>query len=96
MKTKKYKGFSYEDGRIVKSAYIDAYAFGDTMMEGVFFKITVLEDGTLKAESSKKSKEYMKQFNEEYWIKEALRYAERTDFFFSKHGGGEDLELEEI
>lgn len=99
MKTKKtsrpkFKGFDYEDGRIVKTAYFDGYSFGDRLLEGVWFKATIQEDGTLEVEPCKKSESYLATLNRNYWIKEALQYAEGNDLFSECEGGSEsDLEL---
>lgn len=66
----------------VKSAKVDGYHFGDRLLEGVMFIITVQEDGTLKAETDVEAKEYMDDLNEAKWLKEAVKYAEQNDIFY--------------
>ena len=95
--TKKFKGFSYEDGRIVPTAYADGYWFGDQLLEGVAFKITVQEGGSLKAEMVESGGAYEKKLNKEYWESIAVEYASRLDIFYETASlGGEDLALEEM
>lgn len=94
MKAQKFKGFSYDDGRIVNAAYFNGYHFGDRLLEGVMFKATVSKDGFLQVEHSGKNKNYWKMLNNEYWLKAALEFAENNDIFSEKIDGGEDLLLE--
>lgn len=91
---KKFKGFDYEDGRIVKEAYFNGYNFGDRLLEGVIFKATIQNDGTMKVEVTPASADYLRGLNAKKWLKEALEYAQGNDLFSEKpDGSGEDLQL---
>jgi hypothetical protein len=94
-KTKKRKWSHFEsgDGKKSKSAKIDGYSFGDRLLEGVMFIITIQEDGTLKAETEPSAKSYMEDLNEKKWLKEALKEAESTDIFYAANNGNEDWVL---
>lgn len=90
----KFKHFEYEDGRTTKEAYIDGYAFGDRLLEGVPFKITVKSDGTLAASLVNPNGGYEKGLNRRKWEKDAKDYAKDCDMFFANADlSGEDLLL---
>jgi hypothetical protein len=91
----KFKGFSYEDGRIIKVAYFDGYGFGDRMLEGVPFKAEVTKDGKLKVSFAEPDGAYEQGLNRKKWEKEALEYAETEDMFSDSIDlRGEDVALE--
>ena len=91
---KQFKGFDYEDGRIVKVAYFSGYPFGDRLLEGVMFKATIQDDGSMKVEVTPESADYLRGLNAKKWLKEALEYAQGNDLFSEKpDGSGEDLVL---
>ena len=87
----KFKGFDYEDGRVVNVAYFSGYSFGDRLLEGVMFKATVNDNGSLSVEVCDSSKDYMRGLNGNKWIKEAYEYAAGNDVFSETENGGEDL-----
>ena len=94
MKKTTFKGFKKEDGTIVKSAFIDGYPVGDRLLEDVWFKVSVKEDGTLHVEIADSSREYFESFNAKKWLKAMKDFAELTDLFYElDEGGGEELEL---
>ena len=84
---------SNPDNRIEpsKQAKIDGYGFGDRLLEGVMFIITIQEDGTLKVESNEECADYMKQLNVEYWNEKALEFVLGYDLFEGMNG--EDINL---
>lgn len=96
MADKKYKGFLKEDEvTIVDTAYIDGYHFGDRLLEGVMFRVTV-KDGDLSVEVIEQCKKYFSRLNQEMWLGAALAYAKDNDIFYeTPKGGGEDLILVE-
>ena len=87
----KFKGFDYEDGRIVKVAYFDGKDIGDRILEEVMFKVEVQDDGTLNVSVVPSSAEYFSTLNEQKWLKAALEFAEGNDVFCETEKGGEDL-----
>lgn len=90
-----YKGFSYDDGRIVKVAYFDGYSFGDRLLEGVPFKAVVV-DGELRVSFAYPKGKYESWLNRDKCLKEAMEYAKDNDTFFEKPTlDGECLYLEE-
>ncbi len=89
-----YKGFSYEDGRIVNVAYFNGYDFGDRMLEGVPFKAEVI-NGELRVSFAYPKGRYESGLNQDKWLKEALEYAQDNDTFFERATlDGECLYLE--
>lgn len=87
------KCFDYEDGRTTQTAFLDGYSFGDRLLEGVMVKCFLDENGFLEVSFVEDAEPYMCQLNEEYWLKQALEYAEKTDIFCEKEqgDGGEEL-----
>lgn len=92
----KYKGFDYEDGRIVKIAYFNGYNFGDRLLEGVMFKAIVNDEGDLRVEITDNCKKYFENLNKKKWLGEALDYAKNNDIFSEKEHGGEELCLVKV
>lgn len=87
---RKWSHFATEDGEKSKSAKVDGYQFGDRLLEGVMFIITVQDDGTLKAEVEEDAKVYMADLNEKKWLKAALQEAEDTDIFYGANNEAEE------
>lgn len=86
-----FKGFEKENGEIVSSAYVDGYWFGDRLLEGVFFKITVDEKGKLKSEVREDCAKYFARLNKKLWLKEAVEFSKTNDIFYGE--GDEELIL---
>lgn len=63
------------------------------MLEGVFFKISVAEDGTLIAETPEQYKDYLSTLNEAKWLQEAVEFATYRDTFYPDEEGNEEEEL---
>jgi hypothetical protein len=60
----------------VDHALVNGYAFGDRLLEGVMFKITISQRGIVMAESADDdSREYLKDLSANKWTREAVRYA---------------------
>jgi len=81
MSGKKYLHFEDEDGNKTMTAQVDGYSFGDRLLEGVMFDITIESDGSLSAKVDKSAESYFEDLNKEKWLKEAIKYAERNDCF---------------
>lgn len=83
-------------GKELEFVYVDGYAFGDKLMEGVLFKVSLSEEGWLclglkAAEDSK----YMEQFNWSYWKSSCLEYCKTVDFVECPICGEEEVLVEE-
>lgn len=60
----------------VKEAYLDGYAFGDRLLEGVWFGFRVTPDGkNIEAFLPPDSAEYMERLNSKFWLERAREYA---------------------
>ena len=59
-------------------AYLDGYAFGDRLLEGVTFEIRI-KNGKVTAATTLGCKSYMADLNEKKWLKEAARFATGYD-----------------
>lgn len=69
-------------GTIYNEAYIDGYVFGDRLLEGVMFKITIDENKQFHAKFAWPDG-YTEGLNETYWCKEAKECASTRDVFSS-------------
>lgn len=76
-----------EDGnhiQVVKEAYLDGYAFGDRLLEGVWFGFRATPDGKdIEAFLPPASAKYMERLNSEFWLGRAVEYAFMTDCFYT-------------
>lgn len=64
----------------VDTVLIDGYVFGDTLLEGVMFRVK--SDGNkLSATIESEFAEYIKKLNKKQWMKECIRYIELADDF---------------
>lgn len=50
----------------LKKALVDGYRIGDTLLEDVYFEVTI-EKNQLHVEVEKSARGYFKQFNEKLW-----------------------------
>ena len=102
MKTKKSKKpiakcFDYEDGRTTQVAYVNAYNFGDRLLEGVMVKCVLDDKGYLEVSFTEDAEPYMCQLNEKYWLGAALDFAIKNDIFCdNESGSGDELCFVEI
>ena len=62
----------------VDSYLIDGYSFGDKLLEGVMFEVTI-KNGKPIVEVTPESKPYFEQLNQAIWLKKAVKFAERAD-----------------
>ena len=77
--------FKKEDGTLLDAAYIDGYSFGDRLMEGVIFKVTINSDNTFNVEPIDGWDGcYLMQFNKDYWSEAAVEYASGNDVFYER------------
>ncbi len=88
-KDQKYFKFKVEPR---KQAKLDGYSVGETLLEGMYFLLTVNDDGTLSVETPQSAKDYMSKLNEERWLKQALDYVKDNDLFEGLDGL-EDINL---
>lgn len=92
MKSKKpiAKAFDDEDGNLYQEAYLDGYCLA-TILEGVIIKCSLDSGGYLTVSFLEKDIDFLKEFNTEFWLKQALSFAEQNDIFNEKESGGRDL-----
>jgi len=63
----------------IPCAIFDGYSVGDTLLEGVMFKV-YYKNNILKVElNSKDDKDYCRKLNMKYFNKEALEHAKELD-----------------
>jgi hypothetical protein len=100
MKSKKpkFQAFSNESGKKLTTAYMDGYAFGDRLLEGVMFQVSIRKDGTLTvAPARAQDKEHLEGLNAGKWLRVALDFAHGSALFSEEpEGGSEDFALEEV
>ena len=84
--------FVDEDGETVKYAYVDGYNFGERLLEGVIFCLTIKDD-KVTADIRKADASYMKQLNKKMWVKEAVKYAVKGGDLTSTAEGGKEVRL---
>jgi len=61
-----------EDGALIEQvecAYLDGYAIGDRVLEGVAIKVTVTPRGKFKCEWLACDQDYVQTLNASYWLK---------------------------
>jgi hypothetical protein len=81
--------FVSEDGTEYPFAYVNGYEFGG-LLEGLYFKITIVADGKFKAEARPQDMEYLaKKFNIKRYLKEAEEFASSNDIFSDESGAKE-------
>lgn len=78
--------------RVVEKAYVNGYAFGDRLLEDVFFEITIVKS-RVKAEVIPEHAEYLADLNAKKWTAAAAKFARETDVLMSKPGGEHDVVL---
>ena len=61
---------------------VNGYGFGDRLLEDVYFKVTLNDDGeyTVTEAEGLGQEAYTHQLNMKYWLKEAHEYVKRHDF----------------
>ena len=72
----------------LEMAYLDGYAVGDTLLEGVRFEIRIVK-GKVKATTHQDDADYMADLNEKKWLKEATSTATGYDNLECPKCGGE-------
>jgi hypothetical protein len=73
-------------------AKIEGYDFGDRLLEGIKFIVTIEDDTSLSVKVDPRAEGYFGQLNEELWLDKALKHALRHDVFESMEGS-EDIGL---
>lgn len=84
--------FDDEEGNKYYEAYFDGYDIGERLLEGVMFKVSII-DNELKVSYSKEDESYMSQLNKKMWLESALEYAKENDIFNEKPTGTGGKEL---
>lgn len=59
--------------------YVDGYSFGDRLMEGILFKVKVVDNKPECIGVSEDDEPYMTQFNWEHWKKRCEEFCEDLD-----------------
>jgi hypothetical protein len=74
----------------VNKAKLDGYLFGDRLLEGVMFEITIDANGKMSADTpDPHDKEYMDDLNVAKWNRAAVETAEDYDIFECSSCGNE-------
>ncbi|MFA9261753.1 MAG: hypothetical protein ACEQSB_00135 [Undibacterium sp.] len=63
--------------------YLDAYQFGEGLLDGVIFKFSVSSKGDLQVQPAENSKDYFEKLNKQKWTKAAIKCAEESYSFAS-------------
>ncbi len=63
----------------VKSALLDGYSFGDRILEGVIFRVTIDENGEVQVKEEEPDHPYNEVLNMKKWLKKAKIFAEEAD-----------------
>lgn len=93
-KTKQFYLCVGDDLVPVDYGYVDGYQFGDRLLEGVMFKITVTKQNKLKAEIAPGFEDSLEGLDKKYWLKLAVEHAETVDIFEAdSKSSGEDVIL---
>lgn len=67
-------------------AYINGYDFGDTLLEGVLFRIEIDNNKFTCNQVDLEAFDYFQQLNQKKWFKEAVKYANQNDIFIAPDG----------
>ena len=70
-----YKLMNLETNKEINKAYIDGYQFGDRLLEGVIFEVTVNKTGKDVNIKCVDGADYFNDLNTKKWIKEAKKAA---------------------
>lgn len=83
-------GLKEEDGNPsienTNQAKIEGCDFGDRLLEGVKFIVTIEDDSSLSVKVDPRAEDYFSQLNQELWLDKALKHALRQDVFESMEG----------
>ena len=74
-------------------ALLDGYHFGDRLLEGVMFEISITEDEQLSAKVCADCADYMKNLNMTRFLVQAVDCAKGQDVFECPGCGGEAIML---
>lgn len=88
-----FKGFEKENGEVVEHAFLDGRLFGDRILEGVIFHVSICPKGQLHVRITEKHRSYFHQFNTKELLEDALAFAIQNDIFQETEEGGEDIYL---
>ena len=87
------KTFNCEKCGDIPMALLDGYHFGDRILEGVMFEITITDNNTITAKAQKESADYMATLNESKWNNAAVECAKSYDVFVCPTCGGEVIQF---
>jgi len=71
-------------------AFVNGYNFGDRLLEGVMFKITITKNNKFKAEALRKDMDYLKGLNLKKWLGSAEAFANSNDIFYTNEKENEE------
>lgn len=57
---------------------VDGYSFGDRLLDGVLFEVEFKDDKVVSVKVEEESEDYFDNLNQEKWLREAKRYAQKT------------------
>jgi hypothetical protein len=83
-----------ECGKRLLFVYVDGYAFGDRLLEGVLFKVQFLSDGWKCIGVEKESEQYMKQLDWNHWKSECEDYCVNEGMAQCPECGDEEVLIE--
>ena len=87
MKLMAYTDEECTESHPVDHLFIDGYSFGDRLLEGVMFKLSVVVEGELTAQCQDK---YSKGIDWNYWEKVCVEHALEDDCFSTTIEGVDD------
>jgi hypothetical protein len=73
--------FDCEQCGKIDEAFLNGYAVGDRLLEGVMFIVRKNDDGKCRVRLHPDAEPYMQGLNKEMWLERAKIYAEQTDIF---------------
>ena len=70
--TKKWKHFSDNNGNILKTIKVNGYDYGDRLLDGVMFNVSVNDKGKLEIKVIDEDADFFSDFNEKKWYNTIL------------------------
>jgi hypothetical protein len=71
-----------ESETLIEKAYIDGYAVGDRILEGVWFEVTIVKNKFV-VKPTAESSHYFNGLNKKQWLKAIADHCETNDVFQS-------------
>lgn len=87
--------FKDKDGNTYDKVYVDGYHFGDRLMEGVVFEVSISKNNKFKCDVSDDDRAWLTEnFNAPEWLKKCREFCEENDIFYSVPPGDDYWEHE--